>query len=189
MIFPTPEHIEPVPPRVRKYYNFRLWPSSSPLRINFDRLQLLTALDRNLGWLDAALSIVLAVCVGVAAAAVLDTGCYQDLAIFAFCFVVAGCQYSLLKSVQPDSASPTHGFNRVVVFSRSVYFILCCSLLLALREMVECDRCIGAVSIYGRSFPTREGLQLSVEVILWFLLLFPLVFLFGLLPQVLFVVN
>jgi hypothetical protein len=41
--------------------------------------------------------------------------------------------------VQPDSASPTHGINRIVVFSRPVYFILCCGLALALESALACD--------------------------------------------------
>ncbi len=68
--------------------------------------------------------MALAVLVGVLSALVLDAGYYRDLWIFLFCAVAASCQYSLLKSVQPDSASPTHGFNRVIVFSRPVYFVL-----------------------------------------------------------------
>ena len=64
-----------------------------------------------------------------------------------FCFVAAGCQYSLLKSVQPDSASPTHGFNRIVVFSRPVYFILCCSLALSLQAVLDCGE-VRNVALY-----------------------------------------
>ncbi len=72
---------------------------------------------------------------------------FQDLWIFVFCFVAAGCQYSLLKSVQPDSASPTHGFNRIVVFSRPVYFILCCSLALSLQAVLDCGE-VRNVALY-----------------------------------------
>jgi hypothetical protein len=46
------------------------------------------------------------------------------LSLIVFCFVVASCQYSLLKSVQPDSASPVHGFNTITAFSRPVYFCM-----------------------------------------------------------------
>ena len=46
------------------------------------------------------------------------------LSLIVFCFVVASCQYSLLKSVQPDSASPVHGFNSLTAFSRPVYFCM-----------------------------------------------------------------
>ena len=118
-------------PKVKRFYKFNVFPSWSwtswswsVVRVTFDRLQLLAAIDRNLGATENIFSIVLAVLVGVLAAAILDSGYYYDLWIFIFCMVTASCQYSLLKSVQPDSASPTHGFNRVIVFSRPVYFIL-----------------------------------------------------------------
>ena len=32
--------------------------------------------------------------------------------------VLCSSQYSLLKSVQPDASSPTHGFNIITVYSR-----------------------------------------------------------------------
>ena len=64
--------------------------------------------------------------VGVFSGMVLDKGYYEDISLFFFCAVTASCQYSLLKSVQPDSASPTHGINRIVVFSRPGWIIICC---------------------------------------------------------------
>ena len=118
-------------PKVKRFYKFNVFPSWSGtswswsvVRVTFDRLQLLAAIDRNLSAAENIFSIVLAVLVGLLAAAILDSGYYYDLWVFIFCLVTASCQYSLLKSVQPDSASPTHGFNRVIVFSRPVYFIL-----------------------------------------------------------------
>ena len=47
-----------------------------------------------------------------------------------FSFIVASCQYSLLKSVQPDSASPIHGFNKITSFSRPIYFCLLACIIL-----------------------------------------------------------
>uniref|UniRef100_A0AAR2M5P3 Pecanex-like protein n=1 Tax=Pygocentrus nattereri TaxID=42514 RepID=A0AAR2M5P3_PYGNA len=38
----------------------------------------------------------------------LNQGCFKDFWVFQFCLVIASCQYSLLKSVQPDAASPIH---------------------------------------------------------------------------------
>ena len=114
-------------PKVKRYYKFNVlpsWTSWSEVRVTFDRLQLLAAIDRNICPAENIFSVVLAVLVGLLAAIILDSGHYYDLWIFLFCIVTASCQYSLLKSVQPDSASPTHGFNRVIVFSRPVYFIL-----------------------------------------------------------------
>ena len=34
--------------------------------------------------------------------------------------VLCSSQYSLLKSVQPDASSPTHGFNIITVYSRQI---------------------------------------------------------------------
>lgn len=54
------------------------------------------------------ISVFLAVMIGVLGASVLSHQFHHDFAIFIFCVVIASCQYSLLKSVQPDAASPTH---------------------------------------------------------------------------------
>ena len=75
-----------------------------------------TLLDRNVTGLENVASILLAVGVGLTAAMIINIGHYTDLCMFLFCAVTASCQYSLLKSVQPDSASPTHGFNRIIVY-------------------------------------------------------------------------
>ncbi len=90
-------------------------------------------LDRNVTVTENLFSTLLAILVGVTAAFVLNQGHYTDLPLFLFCLVTASCQYSLLKSVQPDSASPTHGFNRIIVYSRAIYFIICSGLILLLR--------------------------------------------------------
>ena len=72
---------------------------------------------RNVTKKENVASVVLAVVVTILASyllaahsstSLLAPGYYQDIYILFFCFVVAGCQYSLLKSVQPDAASPTH---------------------------------------------------------------------------------
>ena len=53
-----------------------------------------------------------------------NSGNMSIFSLIVFCFIVASCQYSLLKSVQPDSASPVHGFNTLTAFSRPVYFCM-----------------------------------------------------------------
>ncbi len=66
--------------KVKKYYNFRLfpWPRWLPSwKVTFDRLALLTALDRNICFAESALAVVLAVAVGVACAMVLEQDYYQ----------------------------------------------------------------------------------------------------------------
>ena len=54
------------------------------------------------------ISVMMAVVVGGLGALILSRNIYYDFWIFVFCFIIAGCQYSLLKSVQPDAASPMH---------------------------------------------------------------------------------
>ena len=173
-----------ITPKVKKYYTFHVLPKLWRLRVTFDRLKLLTVLDRNITGLENILSVFLAVLVAVFSALILEQNYYHDLWIFLFCIVAASCQYSLLKSVQPDSASPTHGFNRVIMFSRPVYFVLCCSLVLALQKLLECESCMRAYSFAGQEFPTEQQVKLTVDVVYVFILCFPIVFVLGLLPQI-----
>ena len=172
-----------LPPKVKKFYRFQLLPKFS-IRVPFDRLALLAVLDRNMTVFENLLSIFLAVLVGVFSSLVLEKGYYEDICLFFFCVVTACCQYSLLKSVQPDSASPTHGINRIIVFSRPVYFILCCGLALALEAASECRHCLNSFTFYGVHFPTKEHLGLAKDGVYMFILFFPLVFVLGLLPQI-----
>ena len=158
----------PHSPRVKKFYHFRLAKCLPKFKIHFDRLALLAMLDRNVTWLENFVSVTLAFLVGIVAAKVLDQGHYQDLCMFLFCAVTASCQYSLLKSVQPDSASPTHGFNRVIVYSRAIYFIICGGVILILENVPD-------LSYEMRVF--KDGLYV-------FVLFFPLIFVLGLLPQI-----
>ena len=46
---------------------------------------------------ENAVSVFLAVLIGVLGALLLSNEFYRDLATFIFCFVIASCQYSLLK--------------------------------------------------------------------------------------------
>lgn len=50
---------------------------------------------------------------------------------------MAGCHFSLLKSVQPDACSPAHGYNRITVYNRPVYFCLCTAIILVLDVFVR----------------------------------------------------
>lgn len=172
----------PMAPRIKKFYQLRLAPFLPRMKVTFDRLALLAMLDRNPTILENMASIFLAFVVGVVSALVLNQGYYTDLCMFLFCAVTASCQYSLLKSVQPDSASPTHGFNRVIVYSRAIYFILCSSLALLLGYLEQCagEDCIA----FGDSFPTRNQLSVFKDGVYIFILCFPIVFVLGLLPQV-----
>jgi hypothetical protein len=174
---------EVLPPKVKKFYKLQIFPKFA-IKVPFDRLALLAVLDRNTTVFENLFSILLAVLVGVFSGMVLEKGYYEDLCLFFFCAVTASCQYSLLKSVQPDSASPTHGINRIIVFSRPVYFILCCVIALSLEAAASCDECLNSFTFYGVRFPTKEQLSVARDGIYLFILFFPLIFVLGLLPQI-----
>lgn len=167
----------------RHYYKFRILPWVH-IKIKLDRLNLLALLDRNLTLWETLLSIILSITVACLGATLLHMGFYEDLYAFIFCFVMASCQYSLLKSVQPDAASPTHGFNRIIAYSRPVYFCLFSTLALILDSCLKNENFHTAFSLYGINFTNREILSMIRDILIYFLLFFPLIFSFGLLPQI-----
>ena len=166
----------PLSPRVKKFYHFRLAKFLPKFKISFDRLALLAILDRNATFLENLVSVILALSVGLMAALVINYHHYTDLSMFLFCAVTASCQYSLLKSVQPDSASPTHGFNRIIVYSRAIYFVICCGLILILERRFE----NGSEDDNG----LENYLKFLKDGLYVFVLCFPIIFVLGLLPQV-----
>uniref|UniRef100_A0A8D0Z7F0 Pecanex-like protein n=2 Tax=Sus scrofa TaxID=9823 RepID=A0A8D0Z7F0_PIG len=114
--------------KVKHYYRFWILPQLW-IGINFDRLTLLALFDRNREILENVLAVILAILVAFLGSILLIQGFFRDIWVFQFCLVIASCQYSLLKSVQPDSSSPRHGHNRIIAYSRPVYFCLCCGLI------------------------------------------------------------
>ncbi|GFS47731.1 pecanex-like protein 1 [Trichonephila clavipes] len=136
------------PPKPKHYYRYWVLPFKF-VKIRFDRLALLALLDRNLTVVENVISVVLAVLVAVLGALSLSRNLFEDMWSFIFCFVIASCQYTLLKSVQPDAASPTHGYNRVILYSRPVYFCICCSLLNALQTSIDYRLTLPPVTLYG----------------------------------------
>ncbi|KAG8233455.1 hypothetical protein J437_LFUL010566, partial [Ladona fulva] len=173
--------------RPKHFYRMRFLPCfrNATLKVRFDRLALLALLDRNRTRTEASLSAILAVGVAALGAALLTRGLFADLHVFLFCFVMAGCQYSLLKSVQPDAASPTHGHNRIVAFSRPVYFCLCAGLALIFDIGLEMSRenPNSIHSVYGFMFTSAELMKIFRDGLIIFLLCFPIIFSLGLLPQ------
>nr|CAD7454179.1 unnamed protein product [Timema tahoe] len=153
------------------------------IKIHLDRLALLALLDRNLTWGETLLGLFLAIAVAVFGSLLLQMGFFRDIFAFLFCFVIAGCQYSLLKSVQPDASSPTHGFNRVVAFSRPVYFCVCGALIL-LFDGLQNNSFHTNSTLYGMYFSSKEPLKLARDYLTYLLLLFPVMFSFGFFPQV-----
>lgn len=171
------------PKQIRHYYKWKIG-KLPHIKVRFDRLALLALLDRNLTVFETIVSTILAAAVAGLGLFLLQEGFYRDISAFVFCFVTAGCQYSLLKSVQPDAASPTHGFNRIIVFSRPAYYILCSSLILILNEVLKNFGKSSDFRMYGLRVADSDLIMQARKVLLTFLLCFPIVFSLGLFPQI-----
>jgi hypothetical protein len=183
----TDSHVE------TKYYKYSVsifkkrWRKS--FKIQMTRLQLLSLFDRDQHSYQITLAILLSTFVSILGSWVLFHNFYHDVFAFFFCFTIAGSQYSLLKSVQPDSASPIHGFNKIVTYSRAVYFCILTSLMLMFHYMSESlstddtDDSTDNITIYGIKILWRN-LFANISVILQSTILFlPLLFCAGLFPQ------
>lgn len=170
------------PKQTRHYYKWKIG-RLPHIKVRFDRLALLALLDRNLTVFETIVSTFLAGAVAGLGLLLLQQGFYRDIFAFIFCFVTAGCQYSLLKSVQPDAASPTHGFNRIIVFSRPAYYILCSSLILIFNEILRNFKS-SDFRVYGLRVADYDLILQVRNILLIFLLCFPIVFSLGLFPQI-----
>ncbi|XP_067840257.1 pecanex-like protein 1 [Heptranchias perlo] len=166
----------------RQSYRFWILPGKW-VEIHYDRLALLTLLDRNQEIWENVLAVCLAVLVAVLGFTLLNQGFFKDLWIFHFCLIIASCQYSLLKSVQPDPASPVHGHNRIVAYSRSIYFSICCSLVWVLDRGSNCTE-LPTTTLYGIRLISPENFATARDFIIGFTQCFPVIFLLGLLPQI-----
>ncbi|XP_063999440.1 pecanex-like protein 1 isoform X7 [Pogoniulus pusillus] len=179
------DHMQPqeeAAQKVKQYYRFWILPKLW-ISINFDRLTLLALFDRNREILENVLSVILAILVAFLGSVLLIEGFFKDIWVFQFCLVIASCQYSLLKSVQPDSSSPRHGHNRIIAYSRPVYFCLCCGLIWLLdygSRNISTTR----FRLYGMAFTNPLLLLSARDLVIVFTLCFPIVFFIGLLPQV-----
>ncbi|XP_038130820.1 pecanex-like protein 1 [Cyprinodon tularosa] len=168
--------------KAKQYYRLWLLPYLW-VGLHFDRLTLLALFDRNREVLENVLAVVLAVLVAFLGSVLLVHGFFTDIWVFQFCLVIASCQYSLLKSVQPDSSSPRHGHNRIIAYSRPVYFCLCCGLIWLLHHgslRITSPR----FTLYGVALTSSLLLASARDLVIFFTLCFPIVFFVGLLPQV-----
>lgn len=170
-------------PKPKRYYPYKPV-NKICFKVRFDRLALLTAIDRNITLFELFVTIILATSVAILGASVLYFEFYRDVHAFVFCFVMAGCQYSLVKSVQPDVASPTHGFNKIVVYSRPVYFILFSSILLLTHIQLNSGRTFYQIKFYGFTLYVLYILEIIRDFLSNFLLFLPIAFSLGLLPQI-----
>ncbi|XP_050566922.1 pecanex-like protein 1 isoform X3 [Cygnus atratus] len=179
------DHMQPqeeAAQKVKQYYRFWILPKLW-ISVNFDRLTLLALFDRNREILENVLAVILAILVAFLGSVLLIEGFFKDIWVFQFCLVIASCQYSLLKSVQPDSSSPRHGHNRIIAYSRPVYFCLCCGLIWLLdygSRNISTTR----FRLYGMAFTNPLLLLSARDLVIVFTLCFPIVFFIGLLPQV-----
>uniref|UniRef100_A0A8C9YB14 Pecanex-like protein n=1 Tax=Sander lucioperca TaxID=283035 RepID=A0A8C9YB14_SANLU len=166
----------------KQYYRFWVLPGKW-LRVRYDRLALLALLDRNRRVGENVFAVVLASLVAFLGFLLLLQGFFRDIWVFQFCLVIASCQYSLLKSVQPDAASPMHGHNWIIVYSRPVYFCLCC-VMIWIFDLSGRSGSLQPFSLYGVTFFSAHFLLFIRDMLIVFALCFPVIFLFGLLPQV-----
>ena len=155
---------------------------SYTVKISFDRLALLAVLDRNKNVLQTIISVVLATLVALFGYILLTRDYFYDFWVFVICFVIAKCQFSLLKSVQPDSASPIHGHNNTIVFSRAIYFCITAFLIIGLDEATKLDA--ASIELYGVHIYSQETLIFARDILIGFILAFPIIFVIGLLPQI-----
>uniref|UniRef100_A0A8C9WFD5 Pecanex-like protein n=1 Tax=Scleropages formosus TaxID=113540 RepID=A0A8C9WFD5_SCLFO len=166
----------------KQYYRFWVLPGKW-LRVRYDRLALLALLDRNRRVVENVFAVLLASLVAFLGFLLLLQGFFRDIWVFQFCLVIASCQYSLLKSVQPDAASPMHGHNWIIVYSRPVYFCFCC-VLIWLFDLGGKSIRLQPFTLYSITFFSAPFLLCARDVLIVFILCFPVIFLFGLLPQV-----
>ncbi|XP_060727549.1 pecanex-like protein 1 isoform X5 [Tachysurus vachellii] len=168
--------------KVKQYYRFSLLPYLW-VGLRFDRLTLLALFDRNREVLENVLAVVLAVLVAFLGSVLLIHGFFTDIWVFQFCLVIASCQYSLLKSVQPDSSSPRHGHNRIIAYSRPVYFCVCC-VLICVFHYSSVTSSSNTHTLYGVTLSSSLLLSSTRDLVIVFILCFPVIFFAGLLPQV-----
>lgn len=179
--FASPGSLKISEPPPKRYYKLFL-SESFFVKIWLDRLALLALLDRNKNNIEAVVAVVLATFTAFLGYLLLSCDNIYDIWVFILCFVIAKCQFSLLKSVQPDSASPVHGHNNVIVFSRAAYFCILASLILLIDKAIKMNP--SSPTLYGVHVYSKQTLEFAKDALLIFLLAFPIVFMFGLLPQI-----
>ncbi|XP_062502263.1 pecanex-like protein 1 isoform X2 [Corticium candelabrum] len=176
-------HSEGVTQEPEVKYHFKLF-SGFTLPVKFDRLALVTVFDRDKNWLDIILSAFMATAVSILGYWLLVKDFYFDFWILWFCFVMGSCQYCLMKSVDPDSASPAHGDGSINRLSRAVYFCIIAVIILIVDAIISSNSEWDSVRLYGLPLFSRSTTELVRDALAVVLLCFPILFLLGLLPQV-----
>ncbi|VDN04328.1 unnamed protein product [Thelazia callipaeda] len=179
--------------RKSHYYWLKIFPAFTGwkgMKLEMDRLSVAALFDRNSTLFSTLFDIFLASAIAVLTVIILSRSIYYDLSLVLFAFVVAGTHFSLLKSVQPDAASPIHGFNWLVTYSRPVYFSIMAVALLVMdndwwshhdgSQILELEW--NLYRLRNISLPTVFLACRDLFSVL--LILLPVAFTFGLLPQV-----
>ncbi|XP_032346437.1 pecanex-like protein 2 [Camelus ferus] len=165
-----------------QFYKFIIFPGKW-IKVWYDRLTLLALLDRTEDVKENVLAVLLIVLVSLLGFLTLNQGFCKDIGLLLFCLVMASCQYSLLKSVQPDPASPIHGHNQIITYSRPVYFCMLCGLILLLDAGAKA-RHPPTYIVYGLKLFSPEMLRSARDLLIVFLYCFPAISLLGLFPQI-----
>ncbi|KAM3930886.1 pecanex-like protein 2 [Leptodactylus fuscus] len=166
----------------KQFYKFHIFPGKW-IKVWCDRLTLLALLDKTENIGENILAILLAIFVSFFGFLVLQKDVFRDIWVFQFCFVIASCQFCLLKSVQPDPASPVHGYNQIITYSRPIYFCIFCGLILLLDAGTKFTD-IQFPTIYGFHLLSPNFFQTIRDQIIVFVSCFPIISLLGLFPQV-----
>ncbi|KAK2491756.1 hypothetical protein MC885_021806 [Smutsia gigantea] len=103
-----------------QFYKFIIFPGKW-IKVWYDRLTLLALLDRTEDVKENVLAVLLIVLVSLLGFLTLNQGFCKDVWVLLFCL-----------SVQPDPASPIHGHNQIITYSRPIYFCVLCGLILLL---------------------------------------------------------
>nr|XP_012593695.1 pecanex-like protein 2 isoform X4 [Microcebus murinus] len=165
-----------------QFYKFIIFPGKW-IKVWYDRLTLLALLDRTEDVKENVLAVLLIVLVSLLGFLTLNRGFCKDMWVLLFCLVMASCQYSLLKSVQPDPASPIHGHNQIITYSRPIYFCVLCGLILLLDTGAKARHPPRYV-VYGLKLFSPVSLQSARDYLIVFLYCFPAISLLGLFPQI-----
>ena len=99
---------------------------------------------------------------------------------------MSSCQYTLIKSVQPDAASPTHGYNRTIIFSRPIYFTLVSLVIIGSHFFLQDEDRKNSLNftIFRMNILSSSVIETLFEGSKILILFFPVIFSLGLLPQV-----
>ncbi|XP_067321307.1 pecanex-like protein 2 isoform X1 [Anolis sagrei] len=166
----------------RQFYKFIIFPGKW-IKIWYDRLTLLALLDRTEDIKENILAILLIILVSFLGFVIMNQGFCKDIWVLLFCLIMASCQYSLLKSVQPDPASPIHGHNQVITYSRPVYFCVLCGLILLLDAGSK-NGSPPIFTVYGLKVFSPGSFRAARDHVIGFLYCFPAISLLGLFPQI-----